>query len=135
MTTLAGRCHCGAIGFEVSGEPIARALCHCRDCRRSAGAPMVGWAMFRAPAFKVTRGSAKVYASSEHGRRYFCAACGTGLYYTNAEMLPGIVDVQIGALDEPDRLAPQCHIQVAERIDWMKRAHELPEFERYPPQS
>ena len=135
MTTLMGRCHCGAVAFEVRGEPIGRALCHCADCRRSAGAPMVGWAMFPAEAFKVARGAARTYASSEHGRRHFCAACGTGLYYTNDKMLPGIVDVQIATLDDPNALAPQCHIQVAERLDWMRRAHDLPEFERYPPQA
>ena len=28
----------------------------------------------------------------------------------------------------------QVHIQTADRIDWMKDAHALPEFERYPPQ-
>jgi hypothetical protein len=27
----------------------------------------------------------------------------------------------------------QAHTQVAERIGWMERAHELPVFERYPP--
>jgi hypothetical protein len=27
------------------------------------------------------------------------------------------------------------HIQTAERLRWMERAHELPSFERYPPQS
>lgn len=41
-----GQCHCGAIRYEVSGEPVYHALCHCRDCRRSAGAPMVAWALF-----------------------------------------------------------------------------------------
>jgi hypothetical protein len=25
------------------------------------------------------------------------------------------------------------HIQTAERLRWMERAHELPVFERYPP--
>lgn len=27
----------------------------------------------------------------------------------------------------------QAHIQTAERIAWMTRLHELPEFNRYPP--
>jgi len=27
------------------------------------------------------------------------------------------------------------HIQTAERLNWMERAHELPSFERYPPQA
>ncbi len=43
-----------------------------------------------------------------------------------------MVDVQTGTLDEPNRLPAQVHIQVADRIGWMKTAHELPEFERYP---
>ena len=28
--------------------------------------------------------------------------------------------------------APQIHVQAAERIAWMERAHELPAFPRYP---
>ncbi len=40
---LTGGCHCGAIRYEVEGEPLTHALCHCSDCRRHSGAPMVGW--------------------------------------------------------------------------------------------
>lgn len=130
--TIAGGCHCGAVRYEVSGEPRTHALCHCSDCRRHAGAPMVGWAMFPQEAVTVTKGSPKVYASSEHGRRQFCADCGTGLFYTNAENLPGIIDVQSATFDHPDDCPAQLQVQVAERLAWMKTAHALPEFERYP---
>jgi hypothetical protein len=129
---LEGGCHCGAVRYELEGEPMHHALCHCTDCRRHAGAPMVGWMMFKTDQFRVTLGEAREYASSEHGRRYFCADCGTGLYYINAEMLPGITDVQSGTLDDPEAIAPQVQIQTADRIGWMKTAHALPEFERYP---
>lgn len=95
---------------------------------------MVAWAMFPSEAVKVEKGRVKVYKSSEHGRRHFCARCGTGLFYTNDQMLPGITDVQIGTLDQPGALSPKAHIQVAERIGWMEHAHELPTFDRYPPQ-
>jgi hypothetical protein len=95
---------------------------------------MVGWTMFRADAVKVIKGAPKVYASSEHGRRHFCADCGTGLLYTNAETLPGIMDIQSATLDDPDAIPPRAHVQVAERIGWMARAHELPAFDRYPSQ-
>lgn len=64
--------------------------------------------------------------------RSFCPACGTGIAYRNAEMLPGIVDIQAATLDDPDALPVQAHIQTAERIGWMATAHALPEFERYP---
>jgi len=130
---ITGGCHCGAIRYEVKGELIVHALCHCADCRRHAGAPMVGWAMYAEDAVKVTQGEPKIYASSEHGRRHFCANCGTGLFYINTNMLPGIIDVQSGTYDDPDAVPVTVHIQVAERVGWMERAHELPAFERYPP--
>src|SRR5215216_1442194 len=134
MTSITGGCHCGAIRYQIEGEAIVHALCHCTDCRRHAGAPMVGWSMYAENALKVTKGTPKVYQSSEHGRRQFCADCGTGLFYTNANVLPGIVDIQSATYDDPDAVPAMVHIQTAERIRWMERAHELPTFERYPPQ-
>ena len=89
MSNITGGCHCGAIRYQVEGELIVHALCHCSDCRRHAGAPVVGWTMYAEDAVKVTKGQPKVYESSEHGRRHFCADCGTGLFYVNANILPG----------------------------------------------
>jgi hypothetical protein len=132
--SITGGCHCGAIRYEVNGDLIVHALCHCTDCRRHSGAPMVGWTMYPADAVKVTQGEPKVYASSEHGRRHFCANCGTGLFYVNDVNLPGIIDIQSGTYDDPGVVAPVAHIQIADRIGWMARVHELPVFERFPPQ-
>ena len=89
--------------------------------------------MYKESAVKVTRGTLKVYRSSGFGRRHFCADCGTGLFYTNAKVLPGVVDIQSGTYDDPGLVPARAHIQVAERIGWMASAHELPMFERYPP--
>ena len=130
---LTGGCHCGAIRFVANGRPKTHALCHCSDCRRHAGAPMVGWAMFPHDAVEVVRGTPKIYESSEHGRRQFCPDCGTGLFYTNASVLPGLMDIQSATFDDADAVPVQAHIQVAERIRWMEQAHELPAFDRYPP--
>ncbi len=85
---LTGRCHCGAIRYTMRGEPVHNALCHCSDCRRHAGAPMVGWAMVPADQVSI-EGEPSIYHSSEHGRRHFCGRCGTGLFYVNEQMLPG----------------------------------------------
>ncbi|MBX3561392.1 MAG: GFA family protein [Sphingomonas sp.] len=127
-----GHCHCGAIRYEVTGDPVYKALCHCDDCRRHAGAPVVGWAAFPGNALTVQSGTAKVYASSENGRRHFCPDCGTGLFYYNETVLPGLVDIQIATLDDPGAMAPDIHVQAAERLGWMAKAHELPAFDRYP---
>ena len=90
--------------------------------------------MYAKDALRVTKGAVRVYVSSEHGRREFCADCGTGLFYRNAEILPGIVDIQSATYDNPDAVPAQAHIQVADRIGWMVEAHLLPAFDRYPPQ-
>jgi hypothetical protein len=92
---------------------------------------MVGWGLVDRDGLELS-GAPKIYASSEHGRRHFCGDCGTGLFYTNEQIFPGKIDVQIATLDDPDLIPAQAQIQTAERIGWMERLDELPSFERYP---
>lgn len=126
-----GGCQCGAIRYEVTGDPAYSALCHCTDCRKSAGAPMVGWALFPEDSVTITGEPAR-YQSSEHATRHFCATCGTGLFYTNPAVFPGSIDIQTGSLDDPAALPPQAHIQMAEAAPWMETVSDLPKFDRYP---
>lgn len=126
-----GGCHCGAVRYRLSGATAHVALCHCADCRRHAGAPMVCWAAVPAEQLAIT-GELTSYASSEHGRRQFCGRCGTSLFYVNEAVLPGLVDVQTGTLDDPEQLPPQAHIQTAERLAWMSGIGDLPAFARFP---
>lgn len=127
-----GGCQCGAVRYSLEGDPQHIALCHCRDCRKSSGAPAVAWAAFTEDQFRLTNGEPATYNSSGASMRSFCPTCGTGVFFRNAETLPGIVDIQSATLDEPESLAPQVHIQVAERLSYMASAHQLPEFKRYP---
>ena len=88
--------------------------------------------MFPETALTLTKGEPKTINSSGSAMRSFCANCGSGLFYRNAAVLPGIVDVQSSTLDRPEDLPPTVQIQTAERLSWMKHVNELPEFERYP---
>ena len=126
-----GQCHCGAVRYEMPAETIHKAICHCTDCRRHSGAPMVAWGLVGKDQLKV-EGETKAYASSEHARRHFCPECGTALFYTNDVIFPGQVDVQIATLDDPDAIQPDVQIQLAERIGWMERLEAMPKFDRYP---
>src|SRR5882724_2566743 len=130
--THSGRCYCGAIRYQVLGEPKDVALCHCIDCRLSSGAPMTAWARSAGNQLTVTQGTPKPINTAGAVMRSFCADCGTGLFYRNAELLPGIVEIQSATLADPNALPPGTQIQMAERIGWMKNAHELPAFERFP---
>ena len=126
-----GGCHCGAVRYEMTAEVAHHALCHCTDCRKASGAPAVAWAMAAADQVTIA-GEPVTYASSEHGRRLFCGACGTSLFYTNDVVFPGMIDVQSATLDDPDAIPLQAQIQTAERIGWMTHLGDLPAFERYP---
>ena len=126
-----GRCHCGAVRWSAEGPPEHHAVCHCEDCRRWSGAPLVGWIAWQAERVTVD-GSTTAYRSSQHGAREFCGTCGTGLFYTNALIFPDQIDVQTATLDEPSALPLQAQIQTAERIGWMADLEALPQFERYP---
>ena len=128
---VTGRCHCGAVGYTAEGEPQHHTLCHWEDCRRCAGAPAVGWIAFKEAQLDVT-GTPITYESSGHGRRDFCGTCGTGLFYRNEAVLPGLVDIQSSTLDDAANHVPAAHIQTAERLKWMTRLGDLPEYKRYP---
>jgi hypothetical protein len=130
---LNGGCHCGAVRYEAVDTPQRHSLCHCTDCRRSSGAPFVAWAIYDKEDVRVTKGAPQMRASSEHGRRYFCADCGTGVFYTSDAHLPGLIDVQSATLDNPDAIgAPTAQVQTAEGIGWTHAALASPAFERYP---
>jgi hypothetical protein len=115
----------------MSSDTIHQALCHCTDCRRHSGAPMVAWGLVKSEGLKV-EGETKEYASSGHGRRHFCPQCGTSLFYTSEAVFPGQIDVQIATLDDPDSIVPSAQIQLAERIAWVDRLDSIPKFDRYP---
>ena len=126
-----GQCHCGAVKYEMSADTVHQALCHCSDCRRHAGAPMVAWGLVAKDGLKVD-GETREYASSEYGRRHFCPKCGTALFYTNDQVFPNQIDVQTATLDDPGAIVPQAQIQMAERIGWMDKLDSMPRFDRYP---
>ena len=126
-----GQCHCGAVHYEMPAETQHKAVCHCYDCRRHSGAPLVAWGLVAKDELSVT-GETREYASSEHGRRHFCPRCGTALFYTNDQVFPGLIDVQIATLDDPDAIEPDMQVQTADRIRWIDRLGEMTAFERYP---
>lgn len=92
---------------------------------------MVGWIAFTHDQVTIT-GDPVTYRSSANGQRQFCGACGTGLFYTNEAVLPGIIDIQSATLDDPAAFPPGAQIQVAERLPWVTTIGDLPEFAHYP---
>jgi hypothetical protein len=124
LEMYSGGCGCEAIRFEISGEPINAAVCHCNQCKKATGAPM-----FMAPAFydkdiRMIRGEPKWYRSSEKASRGFCSDCGSPLFFKFENSIA--LDVLIGSLDDPDQIAPTEHLWTEKKVSWLSIDESLP---------
>jgi hypothetical protein len=124
-----GGCLCGAVRYRAAGTAGNPCYCHCECCRRAAGSPTVPWATFERAHFQLLRGELTEYRSSPDRLRGFCAACGTSLTY-RSEKRPTEIDVTLGTLDAPARLAPQMHVWVEDKLPWVTIADGLPQWPR-----
>ena|SRR5436190_22991883 len=129
-----GRCLCGRCTYEVDGEPVVVAHCHCLDCQRLSGAGHATGAMFAEFDVRL-RGPVGTYELvSEAGNtvtRIFCPACGSPLFGKNSGM-PGFLTVTVGTLDQSDDLAPQVAIFARTRRAWDVMDDGLPTFDAQP---
>jgi len=105
-----GGCSCGAVRFELRGEPTRVGVCHCLECRKATGAVSMAYADFPLSAF-TRHGEA-----SEYLGRSFCARCGSRLFH----LKPGEVEILLGALDDaPGDLVPAREGWIQRRERWV----------------
>lgn len=133
--TLTGGCLCGAVRYEVSGDPVVAAHCHCEDCRKTTGAGHATIAAFPGAAVKIT-GKLKAFRiKADSGMmvsRSFCPECGSWISGA-PESAPGVVFITVATLDNPEALAPQMRFYDKRRISWDAVDPALPAFETVPP--
>jgi hypothetical protein len=127
VRSLVGGCLCGAVRYEILGEPRSVSLCHCRSCRRASGAPVVSWFVVSREQLSLS-GELVQYASSSSVTRGFCGTCGTSIIYLHADD-PNSIELTTASLDQPELLVPTREIWLSEKIAWMpidsKREHFL----------
>lgn len=126
IATYRARCHCGAVGYEVSADPVDAKICHCNDCRLLHGAPMQWAAIFHKRDVRFTAGV-------EHLRFYHnqldrnekilpckmsCALCGSPIADEGRNMwlaFPTLFD--FGTPPRvPEAFKPTCHIFYGMRV-------------------
>ncbi len=124
VRTRRGGCSCGAIRFELRGEPTVVGVCHCLECRKATGAVAMVYADWPRSAFSVT-GEAR-----EHVGRSFCSTCGSRLFHLN----PGRVEIIVGALDDaPSDLVPTREGWIKRRESWLQPIAGATQAEEDPP--
>ncbi|MGV8985466.1 MAG: GFA family protein [Cypionkella sp.] len=112
MDQFAGGCLCGGVRFVAVGRPYRVGICHCLDCRKNHGALFHASAIFPEGAVTVTG------ETGEYQGRFFCPKCGSPVFGRFGDE----VVVNLGALDEVDRLKPTYELWTVRREGW------LPEF-------
>lgn len=130
-----GGCACGAVRYEISGEPIFSNHCQCRDCQRVSGTGHGSYLTFagrksvtltgKATQRDVTGDSGGV---KTHG---FCPSCGSPVYLTFAGN-PELFTVHAASLDDPGRYQPQVVTYAIRGHAWDGLDPALPKFDRMP---
>ncbi|MEL7313007.1 MAG: GFA family protein [Pseudomonadota bacterium] len=91
-----GQCLCGAVTFKGKGEPEGVHCCHCRDCARWNGGPLM--AVEFSESFEFS-GPLHWFQSSDWAERGSCKRCGSALFW---RMRDGShFSAATGAFDDP----------------------------------
>lgn len=123
---MQGGCFCGHLRFEVEGRPRTVVQCHCGQCRRSVGATPVTWATY--PRRAVQIGKVRWHRASPLSRRGFCPRCGTSLFFQHRRTRHEL-DITVTSFDQPERLPPQRHCFVPDRLPWVALEVGLPQHQ------
>ncbi len=118
-----GRCLCGEVTFEISGDLIATAVCHCDRCQRQGGSAFSVNLVVHESQLHVD-GEMKTYVETgenndgEYVRRRFCGSCGSPIVSEIVES-NGIVAVKAGVLDEKADVLPTLEVWCVDKQPWV----------------
>jgi hypothetical protein len=119
-----GGCLCGAIRYTVRGPLRGVILCHCGQCRRWHGHLGAYSSAARAHVALEVAETLVWFASSERGRRGFCASCGSSLFFEPVG--EDRLAIAAGSLDQPSCLEVIGQEYVANKADYVRVDDDLP---------
>jgi hypothetical protein len=131
-----GGCLCGAVRYEVSGEPQFVVHCYCEDCRRESGSDHLTHMAVPDAAVKFN-GAPKEFSkpgTSGDIVRLFCGECGSTLLGRPSSM-PGVSNVRTGTLDDVSGLTPRFAVFCSRVRGWTRVDPEVTQFAELPPRS
>ena len=125
---------CGAVRYEVSGDPVLQGNCHCKHCQKATGSAYSATLFFPEHSVKV-EGATKSFdqaGESKATTTIFCPVCGTQPLTKPANM-HGLVGVRAGTLDDPSTYKPAADIFARSAVGWDHMDPSIPKFQTYPP--
>ena len=129
---IEGGCLCREVRYRVTRSHISAVHCYCGMCRKAHGGAFSTHAPMRRDQFELIHGVLEKTASSEHGVREFCAACGSHIL-VHGQTLDGSVAVPLGTFDGDPTVSITGHIFVKDKVSWFEIADDLPQHVAWPP--
>lgn len=121
--TRTGGCQCGAVRYQVRGEPFKAGLCHCADCRKVTGSSFLAFADWHLFQFTHT-GEVSTYEG-----RSFCPTCGSRVFSLDERE----AEIYLGSLDDaPNGIAPQFEGWCKRRELWLPTLPGTPMYPQDP---
>ena len=118
-----GRCLCGQISYEITGDLIATAVCHCDHCQRQSGGAFSVNLVALETQIAVTGELTTFEDRGENNDavyvyRRFCGNCGSPIL--SAMVAPaGVVAVKAGTLDDRSDVAPNVEVWCEHKQLWV----------------
>lgn len=125
---LACSCLCGGCRFDLPGPAGAITACHCRQCRKLSGHYAASFDADEARLIWRSRDTLREYETPAGGRRGFCSACGSSLWFRSAA---GEFSVEAGTVAGATGGRLAGHIFVASRGDYYGIDDGLPQAGRW----
>jgi len=132
--TRTGRCLCGNVSYELEGDLLATAVCHCEHCQRQSGAAFSTNLIAQADQLKVT-GNLALYedrgrtGDAVYVRRRFCGDCGSPIVSEVMEPA-GMIAVKAGTLDDTSEVQPTIQAWCVDKQPWVDLGDEMTDMER-----
>lgn len=119
-----GRCLCGQVSYEITGDLMATAVCHCDHCQRQSGAAFSVNLIVHESQLNVTGTLSTFEDRGEAGDttyvyRRFCGDCGSPILSAMIEP-EGVVAVKAGTLDDRSGVAPTVEVWCDHRQPWVE---------------
>ena len=132
--TLTGSCLCGAVHYEINGEPTRFYHCHCRRCCKASGTGHATNLMVVPESLTWTRGEELLQRyklpEAERFSTCFCTRCGSPMPRQVPEL--HLLVIPAGSLDSMPWIQPEARIFWGSRAEWSCDASDLPVFAEYP---
>jgi hypothetical protein len=125
----------GAIRYTVEAEPVFITTCHCNGCKQASGSEMAVVVGVPSENFELLKGKPSAWSceggSGKDLTRCFCPTCGSRLY-TKADILPDLVLLQAGNIDDKSWITPSMAIFTKDKSHWMQLTDDVTTFTEAP---